>query len=59
MLADMLNAPISKLSMSNNVDTGEHLINAGTLSIRQHELRVIIDRVSGTLSSSRQFSNTF
>jgi hypothetical protein len=33
MLADMLNAPVAKLSMSNNIDAGEDLVDAGTLQI--------------------------
>ena len=31
MLTDVLDAPISELAMSNNVDVGKNLFNAGAL----------------------------
>jgi hypothetical protein len=33
MLTDMLNAPISKLAVSNNVDAGKNFLNARALAV--------------------------
>jgi hypothetical protein len=33
MLTDMLNAPISKLAMGDNVDAGKNLLNARALTV--------------------------
>lgn len=31
VLADVLNAPIAELAMSNDIDTSEYFVDAGTL----------------------------
>jgi hypothetical protein len=31
MLADVLNAPVAKLTVGDNIDAGQHFVDAGTL----------------------------
>ena len=31
MLANMLDAPVAELTVGDDIDTGEHLVDAGTL----------------------------
>jgi len=57
MLADVLNAPIAELTMSNNVDTGKDLLNARALS--DVSMQQFMRYKQHTLSSSRQFSKMF
>ena len=58
VFADMLDTPVSKLSMSDNVDVGKYFFDAralGHLSV----LRYYKHKERHTLSSSRQFSKMF
>jgi len=58
MLADMLNAPVAELSMSDNVDAGKNLLDARALEFLLAGSQIIRDN-QHTLSSSRQFSKMF
>lgn len=33
MLTDMLDAPVAELAVGNDIDAGEHLVDAGTLTL--------------------------
>lgn len=58
MLANVLDAPVSELAMSHNVDVRQNLFDAGTLrDVSLYLLHELISRL--TLSSSRQFSKMF
>jgi hypothetical protein len=64
MFADVLDAPVAKLPVSDDVDAGEHLIDARTLAGSVSTPRSTMPRPGGgrrrlTLSSSKQFSKMF
>lgn len=58
MFADVLDAPIAELTVGDNVNVVEDLIDAGTLREFSKET-VILGFSQLTLSSSRQFSKMF
>lgn len=68
MLADVLNTPVAKLTMGNNINVGKDLLNTGPLE-REFGMSVVFQGLNWskgsnrterlTLSSSRQFSNMF
>ena len=57
MFADVLNAPVAKLTVGYNVNIGENLLNAGSLAAVSQLLSSPVERL--TLSSSKQFSKMF
>ena len=59
MLTDMLDAPVAKLTMSDDIDTCEHFVDAGTLFRFSTDGNTCLVVSQHTLSSSRQFSKSF
>jgi hypothetical protein len=58
MLANVLNAPVAKLTMSNDVNASKDLLDAWTLEVCQQNSSFTVFR-NHTLSTSRQFSKMF
>lgn len=60
VLANVLDAPVAKLPVSNNVDVGEDFLDAGSLQIDELAFDSLCNLSrERTLSSSRQFSKMF
>lgn len=60
VLADVLDAPVTKLPVGNNVNVGEDFLDAGPLRSKELAFSAsFFHRNQRTLSSSRQFSKMF
>ena len=61
MLADVLDAPVAKLPVSNNINVGENFLDARSLQRITLSIPYFpgCKRDGHTLSSSRQFSKMF